>query len=130
MADTDARNQKPGKSEAEGDPWSSEQDTAAKVDRDSRGQNNEVRQIDQTGGPRSKGSTSQTITGVGSEVENDNDAATRYRGTDGDDGGITNRSLDEARANQEALPERGMARAGANAGHGHEKNDADRGGEE
>lgn len=130
MADTDARNQQPGKSKTEGEPWSSEQDTAASVDRDNRGQNSEVREIDQSGGPRGKGSTSRTPGGVGSEVENDYDAATQYRGTDGDDGGVTNRPLDEERENQEALPERGRARAGANAGHGHEKIDADRGGKE
>ncbi|MCA1558849.1 MAG: hypothetical protein LC753_01880 [Acidobacteria bacterium] len=130
MADTDAGNQKSEKSKAEGEPWSSEQDTAAEVDRDSRGQTTEVREIDQSGGPRRKGSTGRNDSGVGSEVENDNDAATRYRGTDGDDGGITNRPLDEERENQEALPERGKARAGANAGHGHETNDANLGGDQ
>lgn len=130
MADTDAEDQKPDKSKAEGDRWSSEQDTTAEVDRNSGGQDNEVREIDQSGGPRGKGSTGRTIAGVGSEVENDNDAATRYRGNDGEDGGITNRPLDEERENQEALPERGQVRAGANAGHGHEKNDPDLGGDQ
>ncbi len=33
--------------------------------------------------------------------------------------GITNRSVEEERENQESLPERGDARDGANAGHGH-----------
>ena len=47
------------------------------------------------------------------------DQRSGYRNTDDDDAaGITNRSLDEERANQESLPKRGEARPGAHAGHG------------
>jgi hypothetical protein len=89
MADTDPRNQKSEKSKAEGDRWSSEQDTAANVDRDSRVQNNEVREIDQSGGPRRKGPPTRDPAGIGSEVENDNDAGTPYREvSDADQGGV------------------------------------------
>lgn len=40
-----------------------------------------------------------------------------YRSTD-EQSGITNRPLDEEKANQEALPERGRSKPGAHAGHG------------
>ena len=40
--------------------------------------------------------------------------------------GITNRTIDEERENQESLPPRGSSREGAHAGRGRDESDEDR----
>ena len=64
----------------------------------------------------------------GDRWESDSETVERYdkNVADDDAGGITNRPLDQEIENQASLPERGTTRDGANAGHGHRKQEEDR----
>jgi hypothetical protein len=63
----------------------------------------------------------------GDPWESDSETVERYDQTTGDEsGGITNHPLEQEIENQASLPDRGTARDGANAGHGHRRQEEDR----